>query len=87
MPLQMLGNQPAMTMLGSVLTAQQDGIVDGALDVCFGNAPFLHQRQKLALVNVPALMILPVGVQHLLSWRQLRQVNVIHFAKLPQKPG
>ena len=74
-------------MLCGVLTAQQDGIVDGALDVLLGNAPFLHQCQKLALINFPALMLLPIGVQHLPGWRQLRHVNVIHFAKFPQKPS
>src|SRR5262249_2276220 len=49
---------------------------------CLLAPPLLHQRQKPGLIRLPVSALLLVLVQHLLSWRQVRQVDVIHSADL-----
>ncbi len=86
MLLDVFGDQSAVTMLGRRFAAKQDRPAgekargDSLFDFSFG-----HQRQELSLVITPVALFLLVGVQHVLSGREQRLVNVIGAAEFTQK--
>lgn len=83
---QVFCDQPAVTVFGRRLAAQQHGW-DGklaAINALF-DAPLAHQGEKLALIGLPASFPLLEVIEHLLGRSQQRLVLVLRVADQAQK--
>src|SRR5260370_21539795 len=66
-PLQVLGNKPAVTVMRLVLAAQKTPLSDRVAWNAFLDSPRLYQIEKPLLVGLPATPLFSVSVQHLLG--------------------
>jgi len=85
-PLQVLGDEPAVAPFRLGLAAQQATVRDYILRDGGADQPAFDDGVKLGHVLIPGYVAFPVAVQQGVGGRESGQVDVIHAAEFAQEP-
>ena len=86
-PVQVLGDESAMTMVWLVLAAQQTTITHYFLWNDFLNPSLTHQIDESAFVGIPVDSSMSIVTQQVFGRCKVWQVDVIHPAEFASEPG
>src|SRR5579883_354277 len=74
-------------MVRFVLATEQTAVGNCFLRNLLFNSALPHQIQKATLICLPITALLLICIEHFLSWRQRRNMKILHSANFLEKVG